>query len=90
MDKDTLSLLVCPTDHARLVEADAALMARVNRAIALGQIANRAGRRLDAPLDGGLIRANDQTLLYPIHDGIPLLLADEAISLDLLEKVFPA
>ena len=31
-------------------------------------------------IDGGLLRA-DNTLFYPILDGIPLLLPDEAISL---------
>lgn len=87
MDQETLSLLVCPTDRARLVEADALFMARVNRAIASGRLVNRVGRRLDRPLDGALVRADDHALFYPILDGIPLLLADEAISLESLEKV---
>jgi uncharacterized protein YbaR (Trm112 family) len=56
------------------------LLARINRAIAAGRVKNRAGRPMEHPLAGGLVR-KDQTLLYPIVDDIPVLLADEAIPL---------
>jgi uncharacterized protein YbaR (Trm112 family) len=73
-------LLVCPLDRTPLTPAGEQLLARVNRAIAAGRVKNRAGRPVERPIDGGLLRA-DQTLLYPVLDGIPLLLADEAIPL---------
>jgi uncharacterized protein len=74
------AILVCPSDHTPLSRADERLVARLNRAIAAGRVLNHAGRRLDQPIDGGLVR-RDQTFLYPILDGIPVLLLDEAIPL---------
>ncbi len=80
MEKGLPAILVCPTDHTPLSRADGRIVARVNRAIAAGRVTNRAGRLVDCPIDGGLLRS-DKTLLYPILDGIPVLLADEAIPL---------
>ena len=82
-DKDSQTIFVCPIDRTPLVAADLRLIARTNRAIAAGQVRNRAGRLVDQPLGGGLLR-EDRNLLYPILDGIPVLLADEAIPLDQL------
>jgi uncharacterized protein len=77
-DQGLPSILVCPIDHSPLEPVGDPLLARVNRAIVAGRVKNRAGRPVEGPIGGGLLRA-DQTLLYPILDGIPLLLADEAI-----------
>jgi uncharacterized protein len=71
-------ILVCPIDHTPLEPVGDQLLARINRAIAAGRVKNRAGRPIEQPIDGGLLRT-DQTLLYPVLDDIPLLLADEAI-----------
>lgn len=74
-------MLVCPEDRTPLAEAPAALIERLNRLVADGQLETRAGRRVAGPLDGGLIR-QDGRRLYPILAGIPVLLIDEAIDLD--------
>jgi uncharacterized protein YbaR (Trm112 family) len=80
IDKGLLKVLVCPKDHTPLMVADSRLTARLNRAISAGQVVNCAGRSVARPIGGGLVR-QDKTLLYPIVDGIPILLADEAILL---------
>lgn len=84
IDKELLDVLVCPKDRVPLVMADETLLARVNEAIAAGQVENLGGRTIEEPLQGGLVRT-DKTLLYPIVDEIPVLLADEAIPLQKLQ-----
>jgi uncharacterized protein len=83
IDKELLAILVCPLDHSPLTVADEQTVSRVNRAIAAGRIKNRAGRPVEQAIAGGLLRA-DHTLLYPIRNAIPLLVPDEAISLESL------
>ncbi|MEN6405846.1 MAG: Trm112 family protein [Thermoguttaceae bacterium] len=81
MNQEPLSIYVCPVHHTPLVPADAQLITRINRAIAAGRVKNVSGRLVDQPLGGGMLR-DDRAVLYPICDGIPVLLADEAIPLD--------
>ncbi|NQT38879.1 MAG: hypothetical protein HQ581_15390 [Planctomycetes bacterium] len=84
IDEELLGLLVCPEDQSPLALAEEPLMAQVNRVIATGQLKNRAGRVVDAAIEAALVR-QDGTLLYPIVDGIPVMLIEEAIPVDQLE-----
>ena len=78
IDKDLLQILACPESHQPLAEAEAALLAKINDRIAAGQAKNRAGATVQEKLEGGLVR-QDGTLVYPIREGIPVLLIDEGI-----------
>ena len=78
-----LNILVCPETHTRLELADDALVEQLNTAIQAGRLVNRVGHTVAVPLDGGLVR-EDREVLYPIVDGIPVMLIDEAILLDQL------
>ena len=78
---ELLKILVCPENQSSLNVASGELLARLNRAIASGQLNNRAGQKLERPLGGGLLR-QDERVLYPIIDEIPMLLVDEGIPLD--------
>ena len=78
---ELLKMLVCPENRTPLEVASSELMAKINRAVAAGRLTNKAGRKVEKPLDAGLVRA-DRAVLYPIVDEIPLMLVDEAIPLD--------
>lgn len=78
IDKDLLQILACPESHQPLDEADAALIAKLNERIAAGQAKNRAGHEVREKLESGLVR-QDGKILYPIREGIPVLLIDEGL-----------
>ena len=80
ISKELLDILVCPETRAPLKLADDALLDRLRAAIRAGTLRTRAGETFDRSLDGGLVR-DDGAVLYPIVDGIPILLMDEAIEL---------
>jgi uncharacterized protein YbaR (Trm112 family) len=77
----SLHYLRCPEDRSELTLAADDLVREINAAIRASRVTNAAGRFLHEPLDAGLIRARGD-VLYPIIHGIPLLLRDEAISLN--------
>jgi uncharacterized protein len=83
IDKELLEILACPRDHTPLRLADAELLRRLNRLIALRQIKNQAGREVEDQVQDGLV-THDGAALYPIVDDIPVLLVEEAIPLDQL------
>jgi len=80
IDPTFLAMLVCPSSHQALREASAAELASVNAAIQKGAAKNRGGVAVTAPVAGGLVTA-DGAFVYPIQDGIPILLTAEAIPL---------
>ena len=75
-----LEMLVCPEKRMPLSVADAGLIDRLNAAQREGRLVNRGGNQVQSPLRAGLVR-EDGLLLYPIVDGIPIMLLDEAIPL---------
>ncbi len=81
IDEKLLDILACPENHTSLSLADEQLLAKLNKAISAGKLKNKAGQPVEEPVEGGLVR-EDRTLLYPIVDGIPVLLIDEALPLD--------
>lgn len=83
MDKKLLSILCCPVTHKGLALARADLLGSVNEAIDAGKLKNRDGLVLEAPLKEALV-TDDGKLMYPVSDGIPVLLEGESILLDQL------
>ena len=83
MDKMLLSILCCPATHKGLSIAGGDLMNSVNEAIDEGRLRNRNGSILDGRFDEALV-TDDGKLLYPVNDGIPVLLEGESVSLDQL------
>lgn len=81
VEKDLLELIQCPESRQPLREAPPELLARLNARQARGELRNRAGTAVAAPLAGGLVR-EDGRVLYPVLDGIPMLLLEEAITIE--------
>ena len=81
MDKRLLAILRCPITHKGLAVAKRDLLDRVNSAIASGDLSNRDGNVLSDALEEALV-TDDEKLIYPVANGIPVLLEGESISLD--------
>lgn len=83
MDKKLLSILCCPVTHQGLSLARPDMLKKVNAAIDAGELSNRDGSKLSATLAEALM-TDDAKLLYPVNDGIPVLLEGESIGLEQL------
>jgi uncharacterized protein YbaR (Trm112 family) len=81
MDKALMKILVCPETRRALVEVDAGVLVRLNQAVAAGKVRNQGGRPVEKPLEAGLMSV-DGPVVYPVVDGIPVLLIEEAIRLE--------
>ena len=81
IDKDLLEILACPEDKTPVALAEQPLVDDLNKKIEAGEIKNRGGEVVENKMDGGLVR-EDGAYLYRIEDGIPIMLIDEAISLE--------
>ncbi len=83
MDKRLLNILRCPVSHKALSILKKDDLQRVNSAIDAGEMLNQDGMRLVEPLTEALI-TDDGKRVYPIADGIPVLLEGEGISMEQL------
>lgn len=79
MDRKLLDILCCPVTKQPLALLNRDELAALNRAIGNGGVERADGSRQTEPLAEALI-TRDHKSLYRIEDGIPVLLADEAIA----------
>lgn len=88
MDRKLLDILCCPTTRQSLALLDPQGLDALNRAIAAGGV-KRADDSVQAePLREALL-TRDRKTVYRVDDGIPVLLAEEAIATAQIEG-FPA
>ncbi len=78
MDRKLLDLLVSPDTRQPLALLDSAGLEALNRAIAAGGVARADGSAQAEPLREALV-TRDRRQVFRVEDGIPVLLADEAI-----------
>jgi len=76
---ELLEILCCPETRQPVREAPEALVESVNRAIRDGSLEMPAGGGPPGVLDGGLVR-EDGKFLYPVRNGIPIMLIEERIA----------
>jgi uncharacterized protein YbaR (Trm112 family) len=84
MNKRLLTILRCPVSHKGLAVLKKDRLAQVNAAIAAGQIITHDGSKVVEPLNEALV-TDDGKRIYPVADGIPVLLEDESIGLEQLD-----
>jgi uncharacterized protein YbaR (Trm112 family) len=78
MDKRLFDIICCPVTRLPLEALDEARLARLNVAIGAGGVRNHGERTVSAALTEALV-TRDGRLVYPVRDGIPVLLAEECI-----------
>lgn len=79
MDKRLLDILCCPASKVPLRMLAGSSIDALNRAIAAGTVHNGAGKRVSEPWRSALI-TQDNRMVYPVVDGIPVMLVDESVA----------
>jgi uncharacterized protein len=80
MDKKLLDIVCCPQTKLPLQMLAGDRLTRLNDAIRRGAIRNHGDRVLASVVAEALVTRNGR-LAYPVRDGIPILLEEEAIDL---------
>lgn len=78
MDKRLLDIVCCPVTQLPLQLLDSERLGRLNAAIEAGSIQTRGAQALADKLPAALV-TRDGRLVYPVRDGIPVLLEEESI-----------
>lgn len=81
MDRKLLDILCCPSTKQPLALLSASDLAALNLAIAAGGVLRADGSPQAQPLVEALV-TRDRRTVYRVDDGIPVLLADEALASD--------
>ena len=80
VSEELLEILVCPETKQPVKLAPEELIRKLAEDIEAGRVRNRGGEKVAQPLSEGLLR-QDGKVLYPIDDGIPVMLIEESIEL---------
>jgi len=75
-----MDLLRCPQTGLKLAPAPASLLDQLRAEHAAGRLLYESGKKVNAPPIAALLR-EDGKMLYPVCDGIPVLIKEEAIPL---------
>ena len=84
MDRKLLDIVCCPVTRSSLELLPERELALLNELIAAKRIKNREDAVVETPLAEALVTRTGK-LIYPIRDGIPLLLEEQAMPLQQLE-----
>ncbi len=81
VNAELLEILACPETKQPLVLASQEVIDGLNARIGEVGLRNRGGEAITTALQEGLVR-EDGKVLYPVSDGIPVMLIEESIQLD--------
>ena len=77
-DPQLLAILCCPENKEAVSLLDQERLQILNEKITMGELQNKSGNLVKERLEGALLRS-DQSVAYPIRDGIPIMLIDEGL-----------
>ena len=80
VSSELLEILVCPETRQPVSPASEQILSGLNDEILAKRLKNRGGERVTESLSEGLVR-EDGKILYPVDDGIPVMLVEESIEL---------
>jgi len=80
-----LDILCCPVSHEPLLPLSRAKLKKLNEHIAAGEMVYVDNEPVEAELTGALI-TRDSKVIYPIEDGIPVLLSERGIGTTQLKE----
>ena len=83
-DERLLDIICCPVTHSPLARMSADELERLNALIAEAKISNQGDEVVTDAFEDALV-TRDGKLAYPIRDGIPILLAEQGISMAQLD-----